>query len=79
MSTTAQLQINQSGAWRAVLNFDPWQVKPQFFGTAQDLVFESGSDATMRIVLCEQGSNGTFVATRTVLQTWTRKEGWVIA
>lgn len=75
----AQLQINQSGAWRAVLNFDAGDAPPEFLEAAQDLVRFSGSDATMRVVVREPRSSGPDVATHTVLMSWTRTKGWVSA
>lgn len=73
-----QLQINQSGSWRSVLNFDA-KVPDEFMQAAEDLVRLSGADATMRIVICETGPNGGPVATRTQLMTWSRAKGWVKA
>lgn len=78
MSAYAQLQFNQAGAWRGVLVFRAVKVPPEFLRCAEDLIRLSGSDARMRIVACEQDtSNGSYVATRTVLMTWERKHGWV--
>lgn len=79
MRRPAQLQINQSGAWRTVLNFDVTDLPPEFLTAAQDLVCLSGSDSRMRIVACLQGPSGAWAATNTVLMAWTRKEGWVNA
>lgn len=76
MNRPAQLQINQSGAWRSVLNFDAGEVPDEFLQAAEDLVRLSGGNATMRIVQCETGPNGGPVATRTVLMDWSRKNGW---
>lgn len=77
MNRTAQLQINQSGAWRAVLVFDAGHVPDEFFQAAEDLVRLSGADPTMRIVICQQSGGGAYTATQTVLMTWSRKTGWV--
>lgn len=77
MSRPVQLQINQSGAWRAVLSFDATDLPPEFLTAADDLVRLSGSDAKMRIVVCEPGSSGPAVATHNVLMSWTRQKGWV--
>ena len=80
MSSYAQLQFNQAGAWRGVLVFRAVMVPAEFLKAAEDLVRLSGGDARMRIVACEQDkSNGTYVATRTVLMSWERKQGWVNA
>ena len=78
MSSYAQLQFNQSGAWRGVLVFRAIKLPAEFLKAAEDLVRLSGGDARIRVVACEQDtSNGTYVATRTVLMTWDRKKGWV--
>lgn len=79
MNRPAQLQINQSGSWRSALNFDAGHVPDEFMQAAEDLVRLSGADATMRLVMCEAGANGAPVATRNVLMTWTRKQGWAKA
>lgn len=79
MKRPTQLQINQSGSWRAVLNFDLSGVPTEFLQAAEDLVRLSGADATMRLVICETGPNGGPVATRTVLMTWSRSKGWANA
>lgn len=79
MNRPAQLQINQSGAWRAVLVFDAGHVPDEFFQAAEDLVRLSGADPTMRIVICEQSGSGAHTATRTVLMHWSRKTGWARA
>lgn len=77
MNRPAQLQINQSGAWRSALNFDASEVPDEFFQAADQLVRLAGSSATMRIVRSEPSSSGPHVATRDVLMTWSREKGWV--
>lgn len=77
MSATAQLQINQSGAWRSVLSYDPADVPVEFMKAAEDLVRLSGMNASLRVVACTAGSNGAPVATRDVWMTWSRQKGWV--
>jgi len=79
MNRPSQLQINQSGAWRSALNFDASNVPDEFLQAAEDLVRLSGADATLRVVMCKTGDNGGYVATREVLMTWTRKQGWAKA
>lgn len=76
MQRPCQLQINQSGAWRSALNFDASHVPDEFMQAAEDLVRLSGADATLRVVMCKTSDNGAPVATREVLMTWTRKQGW---
>lgn len=79
MNRPAQLQINQSGAWRGVLVFDAGHVPDEFFQAAEDLVRLSGADPTMRIVHCQQSGSGAYTATQHVLMTWSRKTGWAKA
>jgi hypothetical protein len=80
----AQLQFNQSGAWRSALNFDageaPYESLHEFLRAADSLARLSGSThCAMRIVRCEPSSSGPTVATRDVLMSWTREKGWVVA
>lgn len=78
MSRPAQLQFNQSGAWRSALNFDAGEVPVEFLQAADQLARLSGSThCAMRIVRCEPSSSGPTVATRDVLMHWTRERGWV--
>jgi hypothetical protein len=80
MSRPAQLQINQSGAWRSALNFDAGEVPDEFLDAADTLARLSGSThCAMRIVRCEPSSSGPSVATRDVLKRWARDTGWVDA
>lgn len=79
MNRPSQLQINQSGSWRSALNFDAGHVPEEFLQAAEDLVRLSGADASLRVVMCKTGENGAPVATRDVLMTWTRKQGWAKA
>lgn len=79
MSRPAQLQFNQSGAWRSGLNFDAGEVPDEFLQSADQMARLSGTQVTMRIVRCEPSSSGPTVATRDVLMHWTREKGWVPA
>ncbi len=73
----AQLQINQSGAWRSALNFDLNEVPDEFLQAADALARLSGSQhVAMRIVRSEPSSSGPTVATRDVLASWSREKGW---
>lgn len=79
MTRPAQLQINQTGSWRAALDVD-FGGLPDEFLQQLDQVLRLGvsSDrAKARFVIAEPGSSGSMVATRTVLMQWTRQEGWV--
>lgn len=79
-SRPAQLQFNQSGAWRSALNFDAGEVPDEFLQAADSLARLSGSThCSMRVVRCEPSSSGPTVATRDVLMSWTRAKGWVPA
>lgn len=74
----AQLQFNQSGAWRSALNFDAGEVPDEFLQAADSLARLSGSThCAMRVVRCEPSSSGPTVATRDVLMHWSREKGWV--
>lgn len=75
----AQLQINQSGAWRGALDFDAGEVPPEFLQAADQLARLSGERTTMRVVYSQRRDNGTNVPTRNALMTWSREKGWVKA
>lgn len=81
MSRHAQLQFNQSGAWRSALNFEAGEageMPSEFFKSADQLARLAGTRTTMRIVRCEPSSSGPSVATRDVLMSWSREKGWVV-
>lgn len=79
MSRPAQLQINQTGAWRCAMDFDAGEVPGEFLQAADSMARLSGTDARMRLVICCPGENGRPLPTRDVLMTWSRQEGWVKA
>lgn len=79
MAAHAQLQFNQAGAWRGALTFDAAAMPVEFLKSAEDLVRLSGTDPTMRIVMCQRSENGTYKPTSSVFMTWTRKHGWAKA
>ncbi|OGB36221.1 MAG: hypothetical protein A3I16_09840 [Burkholderiales bacterium RIFCSPLOWO2_02_FULL_66_35] len=73
----AQLQINQSGSWRSVLDFDMRTAPPEFLRAADQLVRLAGEKTTMRVVYCHRSDNGGTRTTNNVLMRWSRPEGWV--
>ena len=75
----AQLQINQTGAWRSALNFDACEVPDEFLQAADNMARLSGTHIGMRVVTCFPGGNGAMAPTRDVLMHWTRETGWVAA
>lgn len=80
MSQPAQLQINQTGAWRSALDFDLTGAPPELLASADQLARLSGGDRIrMRVVKCEPTRRGGNVAAKTVLMHWTRAAGWVNA
>ncbi len=79
MSRPAQLQINQSGAWRSALNFDAGEVPDEFLQAADQLARLSGTKVGLRVVMALATGSGPTVATRNVLMHWTRETGWVKA
>lgn len=79
MNRPAQLQINQTGAWRAALDVD-FSGLPGEFLEQLDQVLRMGVSserAKARFVIAAPGNSGSMVATRIVLMQWTRQEGWV--
>lgn len=79
MNRPVQLQINQSGAWRAALNFDAGEVPDEFLQAADQLARLSGTKVGLRVVMALTTGSGPTVATRDVLMHWTRETGWVKA
>jgi hypothetical protein len=79
MNRPAQLQINQTGAWRGAMDFDAGEVPQEFLEAADSLGRLCGSSPAMRIVVCEPSPNGRALPTRTALMTWSRATGWVKA
>lgn len=77
MSRPAQLQINQSGSWRSVLDFDMVQAPPEFLETADQLARLAGARTTMRVVYCQSRDDGGKRPTNNMLMHWTRDTGWV--
>lgn len=77
LTQPAQLQINQTGAWRSALNFDAGNVPNEFWESADHLVRLSGSSAKMRVVACKKDQGGSMAVTCTQLMYWTRATGWV--
>lgn len=78
MSCPAQLQINQTGSWRSVLDFDLVKTPPEFLQEADQLVrLASGDRTRMRVVYCESRDDGGKRPTNNVLMFWSRPEGWV--
>lgn len=74
----AQLQINQSGAWRSCINFDAGTPNAdEFLLAADSMARASGTHIGMRIVVCIPSGSGPVVPTRDVLMRWTAETGWV--
>jgi hypothetical protein len=76
MNRPAQLQVNQSGAWRSCINFDAGDVPDEFLQSADQLARLSGTQIGMRIVVAITTGSGPIVAMRNVLMHWTRETGW---
>lgn len=74
-----QLQINQTGAWRSALDFDLIAAPPELLGSADQMARLAGERVRMRVVMCEPTRIGGNAATKVVLLTWSREEGWVTA
>ena len=74
---TAQLQINQSGAWRSALDFDMHQAPPEFLEAADQLARLAGERTSMRVVRSTLNGSGGTRPTGNVLMHWTRATGWV--
>ena len=77
MNRPAQLQFNQSGAWRSALNFDAGEVPDEFLQAADSLARLSGEHVGMRVLMCVPNGSGGYIASRHVLMHWTREHGWV--
>lgn len=75
----AQLQINQSGAWRSGLDFDMRTAPPEFLQAADQLARLASARTTMRVVRSTRSSTGGTRPTSIVLKSWSREEGWVKA
>lgn len=76
----AQLQFNQSGAWRSGPNFDAGiATADEFLQAADALARASGTHIGMRVVVCIPSGSGPVVPTRDVLMRWTTETGWVPA
>lgn len=73
----AQLQVNQTGAWRTALDFDLGTAPPEFLQTADQLARLAGENTRMRVVYCRQSDNGSQRPTNNVAMHWTREKGWV--
>jgi hypothetical protein len=73
----AQLQINQSGSWRSVLDFDMSQAPPEFLQAADQLARLAGQRTKMRVVRSRRTDSGGTMPTGNALMHWTRETGWV--
>ena len=72
-----QLQINQLGAWRGVVDYDAAEVPPEFLQAAEQLARLAGENTRMRVVYCQRSDNGSYRPSQKVLMHWSRLEGWV--
>lgn len=73
----AQLQVNQTGAWRNALDFDLATAPPEFLQTAEQLARLAGENTRLRVVYCRLSDNGSQRPTHNVAMHWSRSEGWV--
>lgn len=75
-----QLQINQTGSWRSVLDFDFESARPALLVRADQMVVLAGTRGSlirMRVMRCRPNGNGGYAATGEVVMTWTARQGWV--
>lgn len=80
MARPAQLQINQSGAWRSGIDIDSADLPEEFFYHLDHVLrLAYAENTTARVVLSRVGASGRPVGTNEVIKRWSRQKGWVSA
>lgn len=81
MAGRAQLQVNQGGAWRAVLDFNLLELPSEFLYHVDQMlrIAGTGEKGRARIVAMQPNDRGGYAvaAPLQVLNSWTSSVGWV--